>query len=83
MATQTKYHHLTDRELLRMVEQNRAASPVIEELATRLEVAVALREWKEALEKAEDFTLCCPVCETKVLCFKDDNDNFDLRVAKG
>ena len=36
----TKYSHLTDDELLRMVDDARPKSPLIEELATRLEKTV-------------------------------------------
>lgn len=69
----TKYSHLTDDELLRMVDDARSKSPMIEELATRFEKTV----------KAEkSWTHDCPVCEAALNCILNgDDDELILEVA--
>lgn len=61
MAT-TKYSHLTDAELLGMVEERRSKSSIIQELCQRLEAQAQERE----LER-ERIPPCCPVCEATLV----------------
>ena len=70
----TRYSHLTDDELLRMVDA-RPKSPLIEELATRLEKTVKA-------EKFGTWTHDCPVCEAALNCtLNDDGDRLTLEAA--
>ena len=71
----TKYSHLTDDELLRMVDDARPKSPLIEELATRLEKTVKA-------EKSGTWAHDCPVCEAALNCtLNDDGDQLTLEAA--
>lgn len=71
----TKYSNLTDEELLRYVDDARPKSPLIEELATRLEKTVRS-------EKSGTWTHDCPVCEAPLNCtLNDDGDELTLEAA--
>lgn len=66
----TKFRTLTDAELLSVVQTARLYSPIIEELARRVEQAKfdegdALTETWESAEKPRAFS--CPVCEVNLL----------------
>lgn len=70
----TKYSHLTDDELLRMVDNAHPKSPMIEELATRLERTKA--------EESGTWTQDCPVCKAALNCTLNDvGDKLILEVA--
>lgn len=71
MARHTKYHNLSDDELLHQVDVARQSSDVIEELAARMEKGAAITA-ATGLE--------CPCCEAK-LNVKDDGDGPELEVA--
>jgi hypothetical protein len=71
----TKHSHLTDTELLSLVDEARSKSPLIDELATRLE-----REMNVA--KSGTWTHDCPVCEAPLNCtISDDGENLTLETT--
>jgi predicted Ser/Thr protein kinase len=75
MATDTKYRHLTDKELLNHIDEARSKSPLIEELAQRLE-----REMDKS--KSATWTHDCPVCEAPLNCFiEDEGEILTLEAA--
>lgn len=57
----TKYAYLTDTELISIIEDKRAKSPIIKELCDRLEGQIQEREVERELIPA-----CCPVCEAEL-----------------
>ena len=60
----TKYHALTNAELLRLIEDKRN-SPVIDELAQRLEKCPEpLEDNQHIVSTMDNFT--CPCCEARV-----------------
>jgi hypothetical protein len=65
---QTKYSHLTDEEFLRYIDDARPHSPMIEELAVRLEKRLQF-------EKTGSWTLDCPVCEASINCVIDNDED--------
>lgn len=68
----TKHSHLTDTEFLSSVGEARSKSPLVDELATRLE-----REMDVA--KSRTWTHDCPVCEAPLSCtISDDGENLTL-----
>lgn len=65
----TIYNHLTDDELLRHIDLARHHSPIIEELAKRL----------ESSQTGDDSgTKKCPVCEAQVRVGYDDGFYLEL-----
>lgn len=74
----TKYSHLSDDELLNLVNDDRIYSPIIEELCKRLEALNGNHVSVDADHRAE-----CPVCEAK-LCvnYDEGNNNFTVEVNK-
>lgn len=69
MSQITIYSHLTDEELLRHISNFKHHSPIIEELAQRLE--------KEIVEIVEDanHTVKCPVCKAVLEADYDPGEN--------
>jgi hypothetical protein len=70
MSWHTKYSNLTDAELLSQVEAARAQSPVIEELAKRLEKQTT------GFNGDTGHRVECPVCEAPLKADFDDGDNM-------
>jgi hypothetical protein len=60
--THTPYRNLSDVELLRMVDEARVRSLIIEELAQRVERSNGIRS---ALKR--DDVVTCPVCTSELL----------------
>ena len=58
----TKFHTLTNAELLSLVQTARLHSPIIEELAGRFE---RLEFGEKSAQKPRGFS--CPVCEAELL----------------
>lgn len=71
----TKYARLTTAELLVQVDSIRDKSPIIEELALRLEQGVGIND-----ESGHNVT--CPVCKAQLEADYDSgNDMFTLRLG--
>lgn len=76
MPVLTKYHSLSNSELIRQLENARLASPIISELCERLS------------EKPDDYVgfdtnTKCPACEASLVVVADEEDNlFTLEVKK-
>lgn len=62
----TKYHNLSDEDILRMVDKSRQWSPIIEELARRLEDRIANPLDDTYVVHERNATLECPHCEGRV-----------------
>lgn len=60
---QTKYSHLTEDELLRLVDHKRTQSPIIDELCNRLDKRSAL---SAGFPAQVDTGHKCPVCEAQL-----------------
>lgn len=76
MATHSKYANLMDEELLREVDDARARSPVIEELAKRLEKGTGIGT--DSNHRVE-----CPVCEAALEAdFCEGNNMFTLELGR-
>lgn len=65
----TKYSNLTDEELLNKIDDARQHSPIIDELAGRLEKLD--RTNNETNTRVE-----CPVCEAKLEAGLDEDNNI-------
>lgn len=71
----TKYANLTNAELLVQIDSIRDKSPIIEELAHRLEQGVGIDD-----ESGHNVT--CPVCEAQLEADYDSgNDMFTLQLG--
>lgn len=78
MSWHTKYANLSDDELLRQVEEARAHSPIVEELAKRLEATNGNHVSLDANHRVE-----CPVCEAQLSADYDDGNNlFSLELLQ-
>ena len=64
----TRFRHLTDAELIAHL-QAAAASPIINELCTRLED-------KPAEYSGYDFSATCPICEAPLTVVEDATDKL-------
>lgn len=74
MASHTRYSNLTDDELLSRIDETRQQSPIIDELANRL-------ERKERTDSETRTRIECPVCEALLNVDLDEDDNtFTLRI---
>ena len=75
MGTPTKYSSLTDFELLFKVDEARTKSPIIEELARRLESRPVA-----SLHDINNFEALCPSCETVLrVRVSQTGDDFELK----
>jgi len=73
MSWHTRYSNLNDAELLCQVEAAREQSPVIEELAKRLEKQTT------GFNESTGHRVACPVCEVPLKAdFDDANNMFTL-----
>lgn len=72
----TNYSNYTDQELLQLLSEKRAQSPIIEELCQRLE------EYSPAFDKETNISAECPVCEAKLKIDVDVSDlgNYQLDI---
>ena len=72
----TNYSNYTDQELLQLLSEKRAQSPIIEELCQRLE------EYSPAFDKETNIAVECPVCEAKLKIDVDVSDlgNYQLDI---
>ncbi|OHD22914.1 MAG: hypothetical protein A2Y38_19810 [Spirochaetes bacterium GWB1_59_5] len=68
--THTKYSNLTDDEFLGQVDDARSKSPIIDELATRLEKAN-----RQRVPEDSDTRVDCPVCEASLVVSYDETTN--------
>jgi len=79
MPLHTKYNSLSDEEFLRQIDENRAYSPVISELATRLEKA----NNRISVQEDSEFQSECPVCESKLnIEYNKDQASFSLETIE-
>lgn len=71
----TRYSNLTDDELLSRIDEARQHSPIIDELASRLEK-------KERINNQTNTRVECPVCEAALEADLDEGNNiFTLEIA--
>ena len=76
----TTYTHLNDPEFLSAIDAVRHYSPVIKELARRLEA----RSEMEAALFGTNHRAECPICQGPLTVEYDDgNDLFELGIDKG
>lgn len=77
MGQITKYRNLSNEELLNRIEDARAHSPIIEELATRLETAF------DPIKGDANRRVECPVCEANLEAdFDFGNEMFTIRIDR-
>lgn len=71
----TRYSNLTDDELLSRIDEARQHSPIIDELASRLEK-------KERINNQTNARVECPVCKAALEADLDEDNNiFTLEIA--
>lgn len=76
----TKYSFMSDTEILSYVGNIAHLSPIIEELAYRLERMQGVEGIESMLDQLQDkINLECPVCQAKVTAICDtETNNFNL-----
>lgn len=65
----TRFRHLSNAELVARLQDACAASPIINELCTRLED-------KPAEYSGYDFSATCPICEATLTVVEDATDKL-------
>lgn len=65
----TKYRGLTTVELLALIEEKRASSPLIDELVERLEASLMLSD-------DQTTTAPCPICEAELTISHDADSHY-------
>lgn len=68
----TRFHNLTDEELLLQADSDRAGDPVVEEICQRLE---KYTDWAASLSAIETTRHACPECSTALLAVYDGATN--------
>lgn len=71
--TGTKYSHLKHDEFLNIIEDKRKHSPIIEELATRLNNFIRNLEVTDFII-IDSSEATCPVCEAKIFVLADEQE---------
>jgi len=72
----TKFSNYTTEELLSLIDEKRAQSPLVDELATRLEASVASNVLEDSNHRVH-----CPVCEAALEADYDTgNSMFTIKV---
>ena len=68
----TRFHNLTDEELLLQADSDRAGDPIVEEICQRLE---KYADWAAGLSAIETTRHACPECSTPLLAVYDGETN--------
>ena len=68
----TRFHNLTDEELLRQADYDRAGDPIMEEICQRLE---KYADWAASLSAIETTRHACPECSTPFLAVYNGETN--------